>query len=107
MNSGKQSNRRSISSLTVQHAHTFVGVAQSVALQRDFGFELFTAQIAQVTPLCVVSVHVGLQVVPAAACIVAQAADIRLQTCTHGHKTYLVGGHPCASAMQPHEKSLL
>lgn len=89
MNSGKQSNRRSTSSLTVQRAHTFVGVTQSVALQRDFGFKLFTAQIAQVTPLCVVSVHVGLQVVPAAACVVAQAADIRLQTCIHGHKTYL------------------
>lgn len=89
MNFGKQSNRRSTSSLTVPRAHTFVSVAQSVAFQCNFGFELFTTQITQVTPLCVVSVHVGFQIVPAAACVVTQAADIRLQTCTHGHKTYL------------------
>lgn len=57
-------------------------MAQSVAFQCDFGFELFAAQIAEVTSLGVVSVHVGLQVVPAAASIVAQVAGVRLQTCT-------------------------
>lgn len=66
---------------------TFVSVAQSVAFQRDFGFELLAAQIAEVTPLGVVPVHVGLQVVPAAAGVVAQVAGVRLQTCTQGHET--------------------
>lgn len=56
----------------------FVCVAQSVAFQRSFGFELFTTQIAEVTLLCVVSVHVSLQVTPAAARIVAHAADVWL-----------------------------
>lgn len=62
-------------------------MAQSVALQRDFGFELFAAQITEVTPLRVVPVHVGLQVVPAAAGVVAQVAGERLQTCTQGSGT--------------------
>lgn len=68
--------------VTEQRVRTFICVAQSVAFQRNFGFEFFTAQIAQVTPFCVVSVHVSLQVTSAAACIVAHAADIWLQTCT-------------------------
>lgn len=59
-------------------------MAQPVALQRDFGFELLAAQVAEVTPLAVVPVHVGLQVVPAAAGVVAQVAGVRLQTCTRG-----------------------
>lgn len=65
---------------------TFIGVAQPVAFQRDFGFELFTTQITEVTFLCVVSVHVGLQVALTAASVVAHRADVRLQTCTHGHR---------------------
>lgn len=65
---------------------TFVCVAQSVAFQCDFWFELFAAQIAEVTSLSVVPVHVGLQVVPAAAGIVAQVTGVRLQTCTQEHK---------------------
>lgn len=76
-----------------QSARTFIGVAQSVAFQRYFGFELFTTQIAEVTFFCVVSVHVSLQVTPAAACIITQAADVRLQTCTHGHTC--VKTHTC------------
>lgn len=68
--------------MTEQSVRTFIGVAQSVAFQRYFGFELFTAQIAEVTSLCVVPVHVSLQVIPAAACVVAHAADVRLHTCT-------------------------
>lgn len=60
-------------------------MAQSVAFERDFGFELFTTQIAEVTSLCVVPVHVSLQVIPAAACVVAHAAHVWLQTCTRGH----------------------
>lgn len=60
-------------------------MAQSVTFQRDFGFELFAAQIAEVAPLRVVTVHVSLKVAPAAACIVAHAANVRLQTWTHGH----------------------
>lgn len=70
-----------------RETRTFVSVAQSVAFQRDFGFELLAAQIAEVTPLGVVPVHVGLQVVPAAAGVVAQVAGVRLQTCTQGHET--------------------
>lgn len=68
--------------------HTFISVAQSVAFQCDFGFELFAAQIAEVTSLGVVPVHVGLQIVPAAARVVTQVAGVWLQTCTHGHKTF-------------------
>lgn len=71
--------------MTEQSVRTFIGVAQPVAFQRNFRFELFTTQIAQVMPFCVVSVHVSLQVTPAAACIVAHATDVGLQTCTHGH----------------------
>lgn len=63
-------------------------MAQPVALQRDLGFELFATQIAEVPPLGVVPVHVGLQVVPAAAGVVTQVAGVRLQTCTQGHKTF-------------------
>lgn len=59
-------------------------MAQSVAFERDFRFELFTAQITEVTSLCVVSVHVSLQVASTAACIVTHTADIWLQTYTHG-----------------------
>lgn len=58
----------------------FVSVAQSVAFERDFRFELFTAQVTEVASLCVVSVHVGLQVTPAAACVVTHSADVWLQT---------------------------
>lgn len=65
--------------------HTLIGVAQSVAFQRDFRFELLPAQIAQVTSLCVVAVHVGLQVALTAACVVTHAADVRLQTYSHRH----------------------
>lgn len=62
---------------------TFISVAQSVAFQRDLRFELFTAQITKVTSFCVVSVHVSLQVAPAAACVVAHSAGIWLQACTY------------------------
>lgn len=74
--------------LVIGETRTFVRVAQSVAFQCDFGFELFAAQITEVSFLGVVPVHVGLEVVPAAAGIVAQVAGIRLHTCTHGHKTF-------------------
>lgn len=47
-------------SVTEKSVHTFICVAQSVAFQRDFGFELFTTQITQMMPLCVVSVHMSL-----------------------------------------------
>lgn len=73
------------SSVTEQSVRTFIAVAQSVAFQRDFRFELFTTQITEVTSLCVVPVHMSLQVTPAAAGIVTHTADVRLQTCTHGH----------------------
>lgn len=69
--------------MTEQSGRTFVSVAQSVAFQRHFRFELFTTQITEVTPLCVVSVHMSLQVTLAAACIVTHAADVWLQTCKH------------------------
>lgn len=65
---------------------TFIGVAQSVAFERDFRFELFPAQITEVTFLCVVSVHVSLQVTPAAARIVTHTAHIRLHTYTPEQK---------------------
>lgn len=64
---------------------TFICVGQSVAFQRAFRFELFAAQIAKVMSFRVVSVHVGLQVAPAAACVVAHSADIWLHTCISGH----------------------
>lgn len=54
-----------------------------MAFERVFRFELFTAQITQVMPLCVVSVHVSLQVTPTAACVVAQVADEGLHTYKH------------------------
>lgn len=73
------------SSVTEQSGRTFISVTQSVAFQRDFRFELFTTQITEVTSLCVVSVHMSLQVTPAAACIVTHIADVWLQTCSHGH----------------------
>lgn len=63
-------------------------MAQPVALQRHFGLELLATQITEVTPLCVVSVHVGLQVIPAAAGVVTHAAHVGLQTwhtCTNTH----------------------
>lgn len=66
---------------------TFVRVAQSVAFQCDFWFELFAAQIAEVTSLSVVPVHVGRQVAPTAAGVVAQIAGIWPQTCTQKHKS--------------------
>lgn len=46
--------------MTGQSVRTFISVAHSVAFQRDFRFELFTAEITEVTSLCVVSVHVSL-----------------------------------------------
>lgn len=64
-------------------------MAQPVAFQRDFGLELFATQITEVTPLCVVPVHVGLQVIPATAGVVAHAAHVGLHTwrmCTNTHK---------------------
>lgn len=45
---------------------TFICVAQPVAFQGEFRFELFTAQIAEMMTLRVVSVHVSLQVAPIA-----------------------------------------
>lgn len=90
-----QTNRLITSKQAVTRRHhqwqswrTLVSVAQPVAFQRDFGLELFAAQITEVTPLCVVSVHVGLQVIPAAAGVVAHAAHVGLQTwhtCTNTH----------------------
>lgn len=65
---------------------TFICVAQSVAFQRNLRFEFFTTQITKVASLRVVSVHVSLQVAPAAACVVAQSAGIRFQTYKGGHK---------------------
>lgn len=61
-----------------QRIHTFIWVAQSVAFQRHFGFELLATQIAEMTPLCVVSVHMSLQVTPTAARVVTHTAGVRL-----------------------------
>lgn len=50
-----------------QHTlHTFICVAQPMAFQGEFRFELFTTQIAEMMTLRVVSVHVSLQVAPIA-----------------------------------------
>lgn len=66
-------------------AQTFIGVCQPVAFQGDFRLELFTAQITEMSSLRVVSIHMSLQVAPTAACVVTQAADIRLQTYKRTH----------------------
>lgn len=53
---------------------------QSVAAQRHFGLELLAAGVTQVTLLCAVSVHVGLQVALAATGVVAQGTLERLHS---------------------------
>lgn len=84
-NKNKTSKEHQVQCITEWSVPTFICVAQSVALQRHLWFELFTTQITKVASFAVVSVHVSLQVAPAAACVVAHVASIRLQTCTHGH----------------------
>lgn len=53
----------------------------SVAFQRDFRFELFTTQVTEMTFLCVMSVHMGFQVTPAAARVVTHSTHVGFQTC--------------------------
>lgn len=69
--------------MTEQGVCTFIGVAQSVAFQRDFRLELFAAQITEMTSLCVVSVHMSLEVAPTATRIVTHITEVWLQTYTH------------------------
>lgn len=54
-------------------------MVQSVAFQREFRFELFTAQITEMMLLAAVPVHVGLQVTPIAARVATHGAGVRLQ----------------------------
>lgn len=95
MNNHKYTNTQiTRSKLTIQKTlsavimHTFTTVAQSVAFQCDFRFELFTTQITDVTSVFVVSVHMSLQVTPTTACIVTHGAEVWLQTYKHRHNDH-------------------